>query len=75
MIRRLMDAPVVGNYEADKELFDLAHQILTKGDFNLSQKKFALRRIDEAMGTTSDRPVTLNDIQDYLDNLKNQGAK
>ncbi len=57
--------PIVGNAHDDRDLFGLAHEILTSETEPLAVKIRALKMIDKAMGETSKEP-TEQDVIDYL---------
>lgn len=49
-VRLLLDMPVSGNIYEDRDIFSLANEILMGAEYSMSQKRMALRKIDEAMG-------------------------
>lgn len=64
-IRRLMSAEVIsGELKGNDEIFRLGHQVVTSPETTMAQKKFAMRRMDEALGTNI--PVSEEDVKDYL---------
>lgn len=63
-IVKLMDMPIVGNAHHDSGLFAQAHKIIMSDKYNMTQKRFAMRRIDEAMGIQD--KVTDQMVNNYI---------
>lgn len=52
----------VGNAHGDRDIFNIAHLILT-GDYDMSDKLKALRKIDEAMGEKGE--ISEHAVEEY----------
>lgn len=74
MIRRLMKIQIInGDTKENDEAIKLGHQIVVSGETTMAQKRFAMRRMDEVLGTNM--PVSQDDVLDYLSHYERDVAE
>ena len=74
MIRRLMKIQIIsGETKENDEAIKLGHKIIISEETTMAQKRFAMRRMDEVLGTNM--PVSQDDVLDYLSHYERDVAE
>lgn len=68
-IEQLKAMPIHGNAYHDMPIFNLAHRIIMDPCEPMETKIEAIKKIDEAQGTTGEEEVTELAVQEYIDSF------